>query len=127
MMSMKKAFFTILSLVVLLCSCQKEDKNGDLGGFWKIMETVDYNGVTTDAKEESLFWRVQLKLLQINNTYARFKHTGDSLFVQLIDHNGKGLKNYGIYGSEERFGVEHLDRNGMVLRSDSVRIRFRKF
>ena len=124
---MKKAVFTILCGVALLCGCQKEDKNGELGGFWKIMETVDSNGMVADAKEESLFWRVQLKLMQIDRVYARFQYKGDSLFVQLIDHNGKGLKKYGIYGKEERFYVEHLDRNGMVLRSDSVRIRFRKF
>ena len=117
----------MITAATLLCSCQKEDENGDLGGFWKIMERTDSKGVTTDTKEESLFWRVQLKLMQINNTYARFQHTADSLFVQLIDHNGNGLKHFGIYNKEERFAVEHLDRNGMILKSDSARIRFRKF
>lgn len=117
----------MIAAATLFCSCQKEDKNGDLGGFWKIMERVDSKGVTTDTKEESLFWAVQLKLLRIGNTYARFQHTGDSLFVQLIDHNGKRLTPYGIYKKEERFAVEHLDRNGMILKSDSVKLRFRKF
>ena len=117
----------MIAAATLLCSCQKEDKNGDLGGFWKIMERVDSKGVTTDTKEESLFWAVQLKLLRIGNTYARFQNTGDSLFVQLIEHNGKGLQYYGIYNKEERFAVEHLDRNGMILKSDSVKLRFRKF
>lgn len=124
---MKRAIFIILTATTILCSCQKEDRNGDLGGFWKIMERTASNGVTTDTKEESLFWRVQLNLMKIAYSYARFQHTGDSLFVQFIDHNGKGLENYGIYKREERFAVEHLDRNGMILKSDSVRIRFRKF
>ena len=124
---MKRAIFIILTATTILCSCQKEDKNGDLGGFWKIMETVDYNGARTDSKEHKRFWRVQLDLMRIAYSYARFQHTGDSLFVQLIDHNGKGLQHYGIYNKEERFAVEHLDRNGMILKSDSVRIRFRKF
>lgn len=124
---MKKAIFIILTATTILCSCQKEDMNGDLGGFWKIMERTVSNGVTTDTKEESLFWRVQLNLMKIAHSYARFQHTGDSLFVQFIDHNGKGLENYGMYKREERFAVEHLDRNGMILKSDSVRIRFRKF
>jgi hypothetical protein len=124
---MKKAIFTIIAAVALLCSCQKEDKNGDLGGFWKIMETTTADGYTTDRKEMSYFWRIQLKLLKIGNIYARFQHKGDSLFIQLIDHNGSRLKEYGIYKSEEHYGVEHLDRNGMILKSDSVRIKFRKF
>ena len=124
---MKRAIFIILTATTILCSCQKEDRNGDLGGFWKIMERTVSNGVTTDTKEESLFWRVQLNLMKIAHSYARFQHTSDSLFVQFIDHNGKGLENYGMYKREERFAVEHLDRNGMILKSDSVRIRFRKF
>ncbi|MBR6649686.1 MAG: lipocalin-like domain-containing protein [Bacteroidaceae bacterium] len=124
---MKRVLFTMIVTALMLCSCQKEDKNGDLGGFWKIMETVDAKGVCVDTKEESLFWRVQLKLMQIGKAYARFQHTGDSLFVQMIEHSGKGLQHLGIYRKEERFAVEHLDRNGMILISDSVKIRFRKF
>lgn len=124
---MQRALFSIIITLLLLCGCQKEDKNGDLGGFWKMMETVDYKGVSADLKEKNRFWRVQLELMNIGGVYARFQHVSDSLYVQLLEHDGNNLYNYGIYKQNEKFAVEHLDRNGMILKSDSVWIRFRKF
>lgn len=124
---MKKIIF-ILSLTLFLCNCQKEDDNGDLGGFWKLMEITDKDGNTENTKEKSLFWRVQLDLIQIGEEFGRFQHTGDSLFIRMIYAKGDVLKDYGIYEAEdERFKVLHLNRKVMTLQSKQVKLQFRKF
>jgi len=125
---MKKTIFTI-AIITLLCSCQKEDKNGDLGGFWKLMSiTTQNDGITQNTKQDSRFWAIQLKLIQINNHLGRFQHKGDSLLIQMIDQSGDKLKEYGLFRAEdERFKIEHLDRNSMTLQSEYAKLRLKKF
>ncbi|MBQ2786534.1 MAG: lipocalin-like domain-containing protein [Bacteroidaceae bacterium] len=120
----------ILSLLFVAVSCQKKDDNGNLGGFWKLLLIEPVNGDAIDTKEKQCFWKFQLNLMQVGGmygTYGRFEHVGDSLFISLIDYDKQPLRQYGLYTNSERFGVEHLDRNGMVLQSDSARLTFRKF
>lgn len=125
---MKKAIY-IITIITTLCSCQKEDNNGDLGGFWKLMSiTTQNDGITQDTRQDSRFWAIQLKLIQINQNFGRFQHQDDSLFIQMIDLSGDKLKDYGIFKAEdERFKVEHLDRNSMTLQSEHAKLRLKKF
>lgn len=129
---MKKNIYLILA-ISLLCACQKEDDNGDFGGFWKVMQVEHHSGEVIDLKEESYFWRVQLDLLQFGDSYrgvvfGRFQFAGDSLNVQLLEHRNKDHRKYGIYNNDdERYYVEKLNRNSMILQSDSARVVFRKF
>lgn len=126
---MKKTVYIILFFIsATICSCQKEDDNGDLGGFWKLMELTPTGSESIDKKEESLFWRIQLDLIQIASTYGRFQHVGDSLFIQMTDSNNETLKKYGLYNPDnERFAVEHLNRNSMILKSPDAKLEFKKF
>ncbi len=125
---MKKIIYIIL-FTTILCSCQKEDKNGDLGGFWKLMEIAHSDGNIENTKEDSRFWRVQLNLIEIGeHQFGRFQHTGDSLFIQMIHAKGDKLKDYGIFNAEdERFEVQHLNRSRMTLKSKYAKLQFRKF
>ncbi len=119
---------TIILTTTGIISCQKVDKNGDLGGFWKVMEITPNDGEVINKKEESFFWRIQLDLIQIGNTYGRFRHEGDSLFIQMIETDNHQLTDYGLYNAKnERFAVEHLDRNKMILQSESAEIKLKKF
>ena len=124
---MKKIVFIIMA-TLLFSSCQKEDENGDLGGWWKMLEIEKVaTGVVEDTRNDDRFWAIQLDLMTIGGSYGRFQHVGDSLFVQMI-HIPSTPKKYGLYNPKnERFGVRHLDRNGMILQSDSVVLKFRKF
>lgn len=123
-----KKIILISFFILAICSCQKEDDNGDLGGFWKLLEIAENDGITTDTKEESLFWAIQLDLIQIGNSLGRFQHTGDSLFIQMIDTKSDALVKYGVYNAtDERFAVEHLNRKSMILKSKYAKLRFRKF
>ena len=124
---MKKSIFILLCLTALT-SCQKEDQNGDLGGFWKLqlIELTDNDSVI-NTREKSRFWAVQLDLIQIGSGKGRFQHIKDSLYIQMITMP-HSPNNYGFFNpKDERFGVLHLDRNGMILRSNKATLTFKKF
>ena len=114
-------------MIVLVTACQKADHNGDLGGFWQLLE-IERNSSTQATKEDKIFWRIQLDLIQISGRYGRFQHRGDSLFIQMIDTKENELVREGIdNATDERFAVELLNRKAMRLRSKETRLTFRKF
>ena len=137
---MKKIIYIFLA-VFLALSCQKADDNGDLGGFWKLLKIEDYaTDAIVDTKEYKRFWSIQLDVLattsEDDDSYnygyggkGRFQHVGDSLFVQMITMSKKSdLKKVGLYNPyDERFEVVMLNRDKMILRSDSALLEFRKF
>ena len=129
---MKKAFYIILC-TTLFASCQKADDNGDLGGFWKLLQIEEFaNDAIIDKKEESCFWAIQLRMITANKDgrvigKGRFQHIGDSLFVQMLEKD-KNVKDVGFYTPDnERFGVNKLTKKSMILQSKEVRLTFRKF
>ena len=123
-----KRIVSILAVAILLTACQKEDKNGDLGGFWKLLQIEETaTEKVINKRNENCFWSIQLKLIEIKEKLGRFQHRGDSLFVQMIETTGN-MSDYGIYNQKnERFRVNHLDRNGMILESKHAVLTFRKF
>lgn len=125
---MKKILYIILC-TTLFTSCQKADDNGDLGGWWKLQEIEELeNGTIIDKRNEDCFWAIQLKLLVTSNGgKGRFQHIGDSLFIQLQEYSPE-TKNDGFYNPEnERFGVNKLTGKRMILQSEKVVLKFRKF
>lgn len=129
---MKKIIIFILVACTFIC-CQKKDDNGDLGGFWKLIEIEETGSDTpTDVAMESRFWGIQLDLLEIRITnndrhYFRFQHVSDSLFIQTITDKAD-LRAYGIYENHnERYKVVRLNRKSMILRSKYAKLTFRKF
>ena len=66
---MKKIILILLSSL-FICSCQKEDKNGDFGGMWKLLEIEKPDGSIQNTKENNYFWKVQLKLIDIQGQYG---------------------------------------------------------
>ena len=125
---MKKILY-ILLCTALFTSCQKADDNGDLGGWWKLLQIEDIkNDTVIDKRGEDRFWAIQLRMITTNNGgKGRFQHIGDSLFVQMIQKPSDG-KNVGMYTPEdERFGVNRLTNKSMILQSDKVVLTFRKF
>ena len=125
---MKKIIYLTLA-ISLLVSCQKEDKNGDLGGFWKLLQIEEHEKDTIIVtREKDLFWSIQLNLLTTTNGgKGRFQHTGDSLYIQMI-YNPGTAREIGMYNpKDERFGVKSLSRSRMILQSKEVTLTFRKF
>lgn len=125
---MKKAIYILLG-TILIVSCQKQDHNGDLGGFWKLLQIEELeNDTIIDKRNEDRFWSIQLAMITTKNGgKGRFQHIDDSLFIQmkLLPYSPKDV---GMYTPEdEHFAVNELDRNRMVLQSDQVILTFRKF
>ena len=132
-MNKMKMFFASLLFLFLVASCQKADDNGELGGFWKLMD-IEYaaSGDKVDCLENSYFMAVQLDLMQLRGNgscYARFQHRGDSLFIQMIgaDAGEKLLASMGMDGQEQRFYVRKLTDKSLVLESLYSVLSFRKF
>lgn len=123
----------LLLLLFVFSSCQKADDNGDLGGFWKLMEVEYAAGEKRNLKDNNYFMAVQLDLMQFRGEagwyFARFSHQGDSLFVWMIgdDVPSSLLEAYAMNGAEQRFYVETLNGKKLILRSDFSRLRFKKF
>ena len=125
---MKKLIY-ILLCTTLFASCQKADDNGDLGGYWKLLQIEEIgNDTIIDKRNEDRFWAIQLRMITTNNGgKGRFQHTGDSLFVQMLQ-KPSNPKDVGLYNHEdERFGVILLNRSSMILQSEDVILTFRKF
>ena len=125
---MKKAIFILLA-TSLLTACQKADDNGELGGFWKLLQIEKLDSDTViDKRNEDRFWAIQLKMIATNNgDKGRFQHIEDSLFIQMAQEFPE-CKEYGFYNpTDERFHVNKLESRSMILQSREVVLRFRKF
>ena len=125
---MKKILYALLC-TSLLTACQKADDNGDLGGYWKLLQIEELkNDTIIDKRNEDRFWAIQLRMITTNNGgKGRFQHIGDSLYIQMTQAPSQP-KAVGLYNHlDERFGINALDRNAMILQSDEVVLKFRKF
>lgn len=125
---MKKIIY-ILLCTTLFASCQKADDNGNLGGWWKLLQIEEIeNDTIIDKRSEDRFWAIQLKMITTNNGgKGRFQHVNDSLFVQMIQKPANG-KDVGMYNPDnEHFGVNKLTNKSMILQSEKVVLTFRKF
>lgn len=154
-MTAKRLFNTILATIALttLASCEIETSdNGDFDGFWHL-ERVDTlaTGGTTDLSKKRVFWGVQYKLISVYDIdkegtfgyYLRFKQTSDQIVThtpyknnwhQDVENGGDHpiddptqLAPYGINNLEEEFVKEKLDGGQMLLRSKTLRLKFKRF
>lgn len=144
-----RRYFNILffvAAVVGLCSCELETSgNGKLDGMWKLVsvDTLSTSGVRAMSGER-IFWSFQHKLLQLDDKSGnrqsvlfRFEHNGGSLRLYdpyLYDRtNGDApvtdageLAPFGVSALEENYTVESISGSKMVLRSEALRLSFRK-
>lgn len=147
--AMMVAFVAISMFAFSSCELESSD-NGKLDGFWHL-ESIDSleNGKTVDMSELHVFWGIEYKLIAAtqydNNTermFFRFEQTSDSLKITqaFINHghqdNGgdipltevtNDLRYYGINNLPEGFAKEALSGSKMILRSKTLRLKFKKF
>ena len=129
-----KSGLLLLLLLFVFSSCQKADDNGELGGFWKLMEVeLAADDEKRNVKENDYFMAVQLDLMEFRgdagSCFARFSHKGDSLFVWMIgdDIPTSLLDAYAMNAPEQRFCVEALDGKKLIIKSTFSKLRFKKF
>lgn len=147
--AMMVAFVAISMFAFSSCELVSSD-NGKLDGFWHL-ESIDSleNGKTVDMSKLHVFWGIEYKLIAAtqydNNTermFFRFEQTSDSLKITqaFINHghqdNGgdipltevtNDLRYYGINNLPEGFAKEALSGSKMILRSKTLRLKFKKF
>lgn len=147
--AMMVAFVVISMFAFSSCELESSD-NGKLDGFWHL-ESIDSleNGKTVDMSKLHVFWGIEYKLIAAtqydNNTermFFRFEQTSDSLKITqaFINHghqdNGgdipltevtNDLRYYGINNLPEGFAKEALSGSKMILRSKTLRLKFKKF
>ena len=147
--AMMVAFVAISMFAFSSCELESSD-NGTLDGFWHL-ESIDSleNGKTVDMSKLHVFWGIEYKLIAAtqydNNTermFFRFEQTSDSLKITqaFINHghqdNGgdipltevtNDLRYYGINNLPEGFAKEALSGSKMILRSKTLRLKFKKF
>lgn len=135
-----KRYLTLLFIILLACSCRNTSINGHLDGMWQLMSIDRTDGTYTDTKEKRIYYNVKLHLMQLRqqggSTYlGRFTQTDDSLFIynMVLDGNNAqaatldDLAPFGLFDTYERFGIEKLTAQRMVLRSRNALLTFRKW
>lgn len=151
---MKKLQYLIIVLAASsMTSCNKMPCNGLLDGQWQLMEVQRkesnddsvYSQVQS-KKMDRIYWAFQLDLLNIrSNTkvvpdaFARFEHQGRTLDITSIylservrdvlvtDEDTELFESAGISGNHERYEVEALGHERMILKTETKRLIFRKF
>jgi len=146
------SFFLATACAATLVSCTLEtSSNGNLDGFWHLV-SIDTlaNGRVGDLSESRVFWGIEGKLINAKNIdtnsegyYFRFTQTSDSLVLKEPyanywheDGTAKGgdipvtdasvLAPYGINGLEDHFLIEALSGGKMILKSNTLRLMFKK-
>lgn len=126
------------------CSIETDD-SGKLGGLWKLtgVDTLSTNG-HCDTTQDNLFWAIQGKILEVedktNGLYQmfRYRHEGNQLSIYDARINNRDfgdsiitdittLQPCGVNQLEETFTIETLTGSKMILRSDMLRLYFKKF
>ena len=152
-----KSLLAALATPFLLASCNVETSdNGPLDGFWHL-ERIDTlaTGGTTDYSSGYVFWGVQKDLIYIKDSsnssvgayYLRFNQTNDSLHITKIylDHGhednpnheqggdipveaiDRNLRFLGLNTLSEHFKKEAINGNRMILSTEKLRLKFKKF
>lgn len=151
-----KNVLSIFLILILCVSCDKVPMNGDLDGMWQLM-SIEEGGVVTNIKSEKRYMSFQLHLVQFGHgnkndingvlprhCYAHFKHKGDSIFIYDLCHDSENatsadnnewyreedlqkIKPWGMYSLNNRFKVEKLDSDAMILRREDLVLKYRKF
>ena len=139
----------VLLTIPLLFSCTLEHvDNGKLDGYWHL-EQVDTlaTGGTCMLDEQRRFMGIQAHLLALSNIdnpdspknfICHFERQGNSLRIYDIyyDNRDNGdikvtdasvLHPFGIHSLDETFNIDKLTHNALILRSEALALRFRRF
>lgn len=141
---MKTKILTILATIFMLTGCELNiSDNGVLEGSWQMTELQWTGEPPVDMRETLTMWGFQFEILEMRSAKAttifyRFDHNQGTLTIHTPRYNSNSgrdqlitdpavLRRYGITDPTEKFVIETANGNNLVLRSDSVRLSFRKY
>ena len=149
-MKRNKIRYILLSMVTLfsLSACEIETHdNGKLDGFWHLekVDTIATGGVC-DMSQQKVFWSVQAMIIEVsdrsnlNNDKFIFSfshrdgklslfnaHKSDRTEGDPIIEDPTILQPFGISNVNDNFEVMQLTGSKMMLKSETLRLVFRKF
>lgn len=137
-----KRLVYLFVLCMGLGACEfHSSENGDLDGFWQ-MTQIDTlaTGSESDVREDLLFYAFYVHLMTSETpsytVYFRFTKSGDSLILYSPTDGGRTdaaitdisiLQPMGINRLREGFLIEGLTGSNMILKSQELRLHFRKY
>lgn len=137
--SLRYTLFILLPLMLmsLFAACENKRDSSDLAGQWQLLEWRDASGKTVGTKEDGIYYRFQLSLLQLEfNDYCKYVETPDSLILLGAYKNNKynvdtqvPFSEFAEFGipQDGRFGIDVLNDDDLVLSGKSGVLRFRRY
>lgn len=137
-LSLRRSLFIWLPLMLLavLCGCENKRDSSDLAGQWQLLEWRDASGKTVGTKEDGIYYRFQLSLLQLEfSYYCKYVETPDSLILLGAYKNKYNVdtqvpfSEFAEFGipQDGRFGIDALNGDDLVLSGKSGVLRFRRY
>ena len=137
-LSLRRSLLMWLPLVLLavLCGCENKRDSSDLAGQWQLLEWRDASGKTVGTKEDGIYYRFQLSLLQLEfSYYCKYVETPDSLILLGAYKNKYNVdtqvpfSEFAEFGipQDGRFGIDALNGDDLVLSGKSGVLRFRRY
>lgn len=131
-----RSFLLILLTVLVLPACDNKRDSSDLYGQWQLLEWRDASDAVVATKEDGIYYRFQLSLLQLDRVYCcKFVESPDRLILVSAYRNRYNtdtpipftdLKRYGI-PSDGVFRILVLNDDEMVLSGESGTLKFRRY
>ena len=146
---MKRLLIYLIGVALLATACEfHTSDNGELDGFWQL-SSVDTlaTGGSKDLRYDQLSWSFQGHFVELRDArdytlsgdlIGRFQHHSDSLTlsdfyfskrdsgdIKLV--NPEPLRRYGVSRLQQSFQVLQLNSSRMTLKSDSLRLNFRRY
>lgn len=125
-----------LVLLAVLTGCENKRDSSDLAGQWQLLEWRDASGKTVGTKEDGIYYRFQLSLLQLEfSYYCKYVETPDSLILLGAYKNKYNVdtqvpfSEFAEFGipQDGRFGIDALNGDDLVLSGKSGVLRFRRY
>ncbi len=136
---MKHLFYLSFAAIMYSCDVIEPSNNGGLSGRWHLMsvDTLATEG-TKDCSAEALYWDIEGKLLYVNRHFTRITYKDKVLYTEGLFSEDFGnddpaveditpLQPYGINTLNESFEIEQNSGGRLVLKSQMLRLFFRKF
>lgn len=132
-----------IGVTMVLGACRNEDNIGDLFGQWQLVQYSE-NGVGVNPAagsqcyisfEDHTAWvkSVDADIHDYQSVFASYEHRGDSLVMEFITRYGQSdsllieqILHFPSF-SNSRFGVSKLDKESLILQSESKVWKWRKY
>ena len=141
----------LFPLFIVSCELETSD-NGNLDGLWQLYATDTLRtpngtpGGSADMRESGKIWAFQGRIMMLRQddgfhhmeVICKFEHEGDWLRVYDPHFSNREIDDpriddpetifpYGLHALDNRLQVVTLSKNWLVVQTDELRLKFRKY